>query len=628
MKDLLIVIVSYKVKAFLAQTLLSVQSALEGINSTVRVVDNCSNDGTVEYIRSNFPWVELIACQKNLGFSGGNNLGLQDIKQYKYVLLLNPDTVVPEGCLRECISFMEQHPKAGALGVKMVDGEGNFLPESKRGLPTPIVAFYKIIGLNKLFPNSKTFARYYLGHLSENEVQEVEILSGAFMFFRSETLQQVGLLDEAFFMYGEDIDLSYRILLAGYQNYYLPSPTIIHYKGESTKKDSLRYVKIFYEAMAIFAQKHFFKKSPTLINWAIELAIIFRATLAAFRRFIKTVRYPLIDGSIIAIGMFVLKEYWQANHKRVPGDYPPDFMLLVVPAYILIWLSCVWLSGGYRKKVQFQDFIYGIGIGTVVISAVTNFFDNFRFSKALILLGGGWAGFSLFAWRLLWDLRKQTFFSFEQTSERRYLLRSFSEDLSNDVSLNLKSKAGLNIVERLAKPLLSVSEIENTKSNLALTDIVYCHDIQSNSFFQSSIQEIIKLKESGSDLKVWHYYPELDLALTAKSGGESGKFHDLGKDGKFYSREFQDQLKRTSILIAWVLLVPKALSFRLKLGSYKSLLTGKRLIWGIGDNKSSAIRVSEGKAPQHKKKFEELFIEAPDLWYLVSLAFRSFKKIN
>lgn len=292
--ELSVVIVNYNVKAYLEQCLHTVEKAIAGIAGEVFVVDNQSTDGSVELVREKFPWVRLIANQDNVGFSRANNQAIREA-QGDYVLLLNPDTVVGEDVFRKVIDFMNAHPKAGGLGVKMIDGTGHFLPESKRGLPTPQVAFFKIIGLTRLFPKSRLFGRYHLGHLPENEAAPIEILSGACMFLRKRTLDEVGLLDESFFMYGEDIDLSYRITLGGYENWYFPEARIIHYKGESTKKSSVNYVFVFYNAMAIFAKKHFTARSagifPLLINGSIYLS----ATAALVRRFVERTFLLLLD---------------------------------------------------------------------------------------------------------------------------------------------------------------------------------------------------------------------------------------------------------------------------------------------------------------------------------------------
>ena len=240
--QLSVIIVNYNVRYFLEQCLKSVTKAIENIDAEVFVVDNNSSDNSMQMVKEKFPNVKCIENKENVGFSKANNQAILQSKG-KYVLLLNPDTIVEEDTFEKCIAFMDKTPEAGGLGVKMIDGHGKFLPESKRGLPTPAAAFYKIFGLSTIFPHSKKFSKYHLGYLPEDEINEIEILSGAYMLLRKSVLDEVGLLDETFFMYGEDIDLSYRIIKGGYKNYYFPETKIIHYKGESTKKSSVNYVQ-------------------------------------------------------------------------------------------------------------------------------------------------------------------------------------------------------------------------------------------------------------------------------------------------------------------------------------------------------------------------------------------------
>ena len=272
-----VIIVNYKVKHYLEQCLRSVAEASRGIAVEVIVVDNASGDGSVEYLRERFPDVTIIASEENLGFARANNLAIRNSRG-QYVLLLNPDTIVAEETFRDFITFMDSTPDAGGCGAYMLHTDGSFAPESRRGLPTPFVAFCKMSGLASLFPRSRTFGRYYMRYLNENEVNRIEIMSGAFMFLRRDALDKAGLLDEDFFMYGEDIDLSYRILKAGYNNYFLPS-RILHYKGESTVKSSYRYVHTFYRAMELFFNKHYAHYS-ILLSLPIKLAIWGRAMLA------------------------------------------------------------------------------------------------------------------------------------------------------------------------------------------------------------------------------------------------------------------------------------------------------------------------------------------------------------
>ena len=283
-----VIIVNYNVKHFLEQCLRSVLKASKYVETEILVVDNNSQDDSIVYLTPLFPEVVFISNKYNPGFGKACNQAIE-LAKGGYVLLLNPDTVVGEDSFSDVCRFMDEHPDAGALGVKMIDGYGNFLPESKRGFPSPWNSFCKMFGLSKIFPKSPFFAKYHLRYLDENKVHEVAILSGAFMLLRKSVLDKIGLIDHTFFMYGEDIDLSYRITLGGYKNYYLPNP-IIHYKGESTKKD-IAYVEIFYEAMIKFFNKHY-PNYGKLYTVFIYLAIYMRAGIDAFSQLMCSSKKP------------------------------------------------------------------------------------------------------------------------------------------------------------------------------------------------------------------------------------------------------------------------------------------------------------------------------------------------
>ena len=263
-----VVIVNYNVRLLLDECIKSVEKALDGIKGDIFVVDNNSSDGSVDYIRQRFPEVHLIANAENCGFARANNQAIR-ISDAEYILLLNPDTVVYENTLRGCLDFMDAHPEAGGVGVRMLTRDGDAAPESRRAVPTPWVAFLKMMGFTR---------RYYMSHLPWDKPARIEVVSGAFFFLRHKALDETGLLDEDFFMYGEDIDLSFRLLKGGWQNWYLPYD-IIHYKGESTQKSSFRYVHVFYQAMLIFFRKHYAHLS-FLISFPIQTAIYFRALMA------------------------------------------------------------------------------------------------------------------------------------------------------------------------------------------------------------------------------------------------------------------------------------------------------------------------------------------------------------
>ena len=272
-----VVIVSYNVSHYLLQCLDSLQRALRGIDGEVIVVDNHSRDNSVALVHQAHPEVKVIENLHNLGFSKANNIALRQAKG-EYALLLNPDTIVADNTIRDCIAFLDLHPDAGAAGVMMLNADGTVAPESRRGVPTPLTSFYKLSGLCRMFPRGPRFGRYYLGHLPWQTPQQIDIVSGAFCMLRRSVLDKVGLLDEDYFMYGEDIDLSYRILKQGATNWYLPYP-ILHYKGESTQKSSFRYVHVFYQAMLIFFRKHF-SHLGLLVTLPIKTAIWFKARVA------------------------------------------------------------------------------------------------------------------------------------------------------------------------------------------------------------------------------------------------------------------------------------------------------------------------------------------------------------
>lgn len=332
-----IIIVNYNVKHYLEQCLLSVEKALIGVCGEVFVVDNSSTDGSVAYLRDRFPWVRYMENKDNVGFSRANNQAIREARG-EYVLLLNPDTFLSESTLRECIDFMDSRPDAGMCGVSMLRADGTFAPESRRGVPTPFVAFCKMSGLGTLFPKSRIFGRYYMQYLNRYAINQIEIVSGAFMFIRKEALNKVGLLDETFFMYGEDIDLSYRVLMAGYKNYYIPS-LILHYKGESTKKDSIRYVNAFHKAMIIFFKKHFthcgFIYVPIITATVVVkglLAYVVQKTRALSHRHRRRGRMRLLlvsDGTNLDDMRRVAEKHsadYDVFHSRV-GDMPSTDVL-------------------------------------------------------------------------------------------------------------------------------------------------------------------------------------------------------------------------------------------------------------------------------------------------------------
>ena len=424
-----IIIVNYNVKYFVEQCIHSIQKAVNGLSTEIFVVDNNSVDGSVRMIREKFPDVHLIENKDNKGFSKANNQAIRKAKG-EYILVLNPDTILEDDTLTKCVKFMDEHPDAGGLGVKMIDGKGKFLPESKRGLPSPSVAFFKMFGFSSLFPRSKTFNKYHLGYLDKDKTHSVDVLAGAYMMLRKSVLNKIGLLDEDFFMYGEDIDLSYRITQAGYKNYYFPGTRIIHYKGESTKKSSLNYVFMFYNAMIIFAKKHFSKENARMYSLLINLAIYLRAFLSITTRFLTRIALPFSDALLIYGGLWFIKNYWERNFIfQSGGHYPLLFTLVAIPVYIFIWLVSVYLIGGYDRPIRLRKVALGMVAGTAIILVMYSLLpESYRFSRALIILGALWGLISMMVARILLHVMNINKYRINEEKNKRFVIVGEKEE--------------------------------------------------------------------------------------------------------------------------------------------------------------------------------------------------------
>lgn len=401
-----VVIVNYNVRFFLEQCLESVyNSRLECsdgmLDMEVYVVDNDSADDSVKMVRERFPQVKLIENKENVGFAKANNQALRECKG-KYVLLLNPDTLVEHDTFVKCVDFIASHHDCGALGVKMVDGNGRFLKESKRGFPTPAASFCKLSGLIKLFPHSKRVAAYYMGHIPDDQTAQIEILPGAFIMTTREALDKVGLLDESYFMYGEDIDFSWRFILAGYKNYYLPEARIIHYKGESTKKSSMNYVYTFYNAMAIFSKRYFKGSHAAMYNMLIHLAIWMRAGLSFVRRLVSRIALPMMDFGVAYAGFVAIKNLWARHLGDEVNYYPAEYTYAVLPTYIAVLMLSTWLNGGYDKPLKRGRIVKGMAIGALILLVFYSLLDETqRYSRAILLLGALWTTATTIAIRAL-----------------------------------------------------------------------------------------------------------------------------------------------------------------------------------------------------------------------------------
>ncbi len=570
-----VIIVNYNVAYFLEQCLNSVLIAAKKVETEIYVVDNNSVDGSVEMVLEKFPTVQLIANKDNKGFSKANNQALL-IAKGEYHLLLNPDTVVEEDTFIKIVDFMDSHPNAGGLGVRMLDGKGNFLPESKRGLPTPAVAFYKIFGISKLFPKSKRFGQYHLGYLSEFETNKVDILSGAFMLMRKTTLAKVGLLDETFFMYGEDIDLSYRIIKGGYDNYYFPETRIIHYKGESTKKSSINYVFVFYRAMVIFAEKHFSKKNAKLFSFLINLAIYLRAGMAIGFRFLKQAILPILDFSAILFLLLYASILWNSNGIQF-NDLALKTML---PSYGAIWLICNLYSGTYDFPMKIAPIFKGTFIGTGLILVLYALVPvDFRFSRVFILLGTTCVLSYFIASRYLLHLIIGKRFSLSHTSNKRFVIVGSLEEGNRIEAILKQTHQIIEFIGRVGienedkKCLGNVQQLAEIQQVHKINEIIFsAKDVSS----QTIIQWMSEINVLNLDFKIAQ--PDASFLIGSNSIETAGDLYVLTINS--ISKPYNKRIKRSFDFFVSLFLICTAPIYIWKIKNTKFFLSLLRIFVG------------------------------------------------
>ena len=523
--DLSIIIVNYNVKYFLHQLIQSLLRSNAKYQFEIIVVDNASQDDSIAYLQNQSyrDRITLLANETNVGFSKANNQGIK-IAQGRYILLLNPDTLVQEDTLTKVIDCMDEDAQIGALGVKMIDGSSQYLPESKRGFPTPWVSFCRIFGLADLFPKSRIFNGYYMGHLSEFETQDVDILTGAFLLVRREVVDKIGGLDEAFFMYGEDIDFSYRVKQAGYDVVYFPHTSIIHFKGESTNKDSVRYVRNFYGAMQIFSRKHFSGSRAGISSIILGLAIHLKAVFTHLNRWLSKILYPLIDAAVIFGLLTLFSNLWATYYYHNSLYFEEAPLHRNIFTYIVIWLVTMLLHGAYDRP--YRGVLRGALFGWLVVIAVYGFFPEFyRSSRALVFLGGALVVGGLILMRFVagWLSRRRT-----RKPGRIGVVGSLSE---------LRRLAPL-IAEVKKKNLVGRIHIEGSSEDSAslgalseLDQIVRYHDISELIFCLRDIssQQIMRwMTHLGTHIE-YKMAPEESMSIVgSKSKDEQGIQHTVG----------------------------------------------------------------------------------------------------
>lgn len=459
--DISVVIVNYNVKELVDNCISSVIKSAEsgGLAVEIFMVDNNSIDGSANHIRRKYPEVVVIENEKNIGFSKANNLALKRVSG-KYVLILNPDTLLEENTFGKMIAFCESNPDAGAVTSKLILANGKLDSACRRSFPTPGVAIPRILGLSKLFPGSKALAKYNLTYLDENVTSEVDAICGAFMFMPADALGKAGLFDEDYFMYGEDLDLCYRIKQSGFRIYYYPEVTTIHFKGESTRKTHLSYVNNFYGAMSIFVKKNMTGASR-ILSPLLRAGIFIRSSVSYAKRFLGVLMLPLID-AILLFASHIISIRFRFN------IFPNEDYLFIIGVYVFIWLILLALFGVYSKKhhLSLTRTFNALIAGFFVNSSVTYFFKEYAFSRGVILASTILAVVFLLTWRGGLALFK--FFK-----SRNILLNKINLLIVGNAMLNRDNEDRLNAKYNI----LYFDELAGKRSIAELEEIIQINNI-------------------------------------------------------------------------------------------------------------------------------------------------------
>jgi GT2 family glycosyltransferase len=454
--DLSIIIVNYNVKEFLQNLIHSISKSSPKISREIIIVDNASNDGSVEFIKEKFPEVNLIANNKNLGFSKANNIGMK-LAKGKYILLLNPDTFVSEDTFEKMIEFFDSKPEVGLAGCKILNPDGTLQLACRRSFPGPWTSFCKVTGLSKLFSKTRLFAKYNLTYLDSDQTYEVDAISGSFMMFRKELYEKIGGLDENFFMYGEDLDFCYRTQKSGYKVYYVHSTQIVHYKGESTKRSSLDETKIFYNAMHLFVKKHL--SGSFLVGIILQSAIAFRKLFAFLGKHKIALLAILLDFIFYDLTVAVSEKTYILFKRRWAG-FPSFSLPIIYTIPALIHIMITWITGNYNRN-KFTIFKnYGaIIISFFFVASLSFFFKEFAYSRGVIVLTYVSLFFSLTLWRICAKLILNLSSSKQNVQNRTLIVGINTQAITVANKLKLKHTDLHNIIGLISTTNIEVGRV-------------------------------------------------------------------------------------------------------------------------------------------------------------------------
>lgn len=512
--DLSIIIINYNVKEFLQNLLHSIEKATSNISTEIIIVDNASDDGSVELIKQRFPSCKLISNNENLGFGKANNQALK-IATGKYFLLINPDSIVSEDTFDKMIIFFEKNPWAGLAGCKILNPDGTLQLACRRSYPGPWTSFCKVTGLSNLFPGSKIFARYNLTYLDENKTYEVDAISGSFMMMKKEVYDKVGGFDEEFFMYGEDLDLCYRIKSAGYKVFYVHSTQVIHYKGESTKRSRLDETKLFYDAMHLFVKKHL--SGSFLVEYILRFAIGIRKIFAFSGKRRLGIVSALTDLILFDLCLLVAEKIYMTQTNWL--GFQPSHYLIIYTVPALIHLVIALISGAYRRGTLsvLRNFV-ALFVSFIILTSITFFFKQFGYSRAVVLITYFLLSISTSFWRIILKLFFKIGVQIDDLSKRRTIIVGTNQNAIN-IANKLKEKRTdfhsiIGLVAKyhddIGKNIASfdvVGSIENIKKVIKekeIREVIFSSEDLDYSEMMSVVadcqDEIVEFKISGTEL--------------------------------------------------------------------------------------------------------------------------------
>ncbi len=607
MKTLSIIIVNYNVRDFLMHALESIQRAVVNIPHEIFIVDNASVDGSVEMVKNRFPDLNLIENQINRGFAAANNQAMK-ASSGEFIVLINPDTVVQEDTFSRLIEFMEKNPDAGAATCKILNPDGSFSVDSRHSIPTPMTAFWKQIGFSRLFPKSKIFARYNLTYLDENEIYPVDAISGSFMFIRRATFEKVGYLDENYFMYCEDVDYCYRITRSGWKVYYAPVSDIIHYKGESTKKNNLDYVLNFNKSLYLFYKKHFHQKYFFFFAWFILLGIFLRGVFIYTKNFLVTHFSYILDLlliNVMIIAAFIIR--FELKSGFTFADFFNQYIVINILATAIF--SGVAFSLDLYRKYKFSLIqIFKTTFTTFfILSALTFFLKQFAFSRMVVVISAFFSTLLMFGWRLFIrrNWRGAQVLLGQNILQQRTLLVGTDEKTANLVDkINNYVRSGLNLIGLIS---LSSDEV-GTKINGVpvvttldkMKDYIGLEKINQIIFSTHSIsyEKIIKtmsqIGNSGVDYKI---VPQNLEVIIGKSSVERLTDYQLVDIDYAIGKAYNRVIKRLfDLIFSIIILIPTLIIWLIPL-VVKWIRKSKIQIWGEKGEKEYIIQ--NDKNPFH-----------------------------